>query len=225
MANLVLRRRLSEPTFALNIALNGVPPATPTESIIADIYWRFEADPTVDPQYLGSTAAGTDLVVPFDLKGQDIRLYAVSRTAEGDFSVRDIKEAEQTVYSPPPSGEFEPESVTAGESMTAPALVNLYNDAGTLKARYADASDPAKRADAYILDTVTSGDAVFVYFGGNKMTGLSGMTPGAVQFLSETAGARTETAPSAAGTIVQQVGVAISATSMIFEPQPTVELE
>jgi len=44
------------------------------------------------------------------------------------------------------------------------------------------------------------------------------MTPGAKQFL-HTSGARSETAPSTSGYIIQEVGIALSATEMKFEPQ------
>ena len=65
------------------------------------------------------------------------------------------------------------------------------------------------------------GTATVYLFG--KLTGLSGMTPGAKQFLS-TSGARTETAPSTGGYIVQEVGIALSATEMKFEPQQIILL-
>ena len=61
-----------------------------------------------------------------------------------------------------------------------------------------------------------------IYTSGNHLTGLTGMTPGARQYLATTAGARTETAPSTANNVVQMVGVASSASSLIFEPEEPV---
>ena len=53
-------------------------------------------------------------------------------------------------------------------------------------------------------------------FQGQK-TQVSGATPGD-RFVFTTAGGHTATAPSAAGQVVQRIGVAVSATAINFEP-------
>jgi len=114
-------------------------------------------------------------------------------------------------------------SIAASENLAAGDLVNLWNDAGTIKARKADASN-GRRANGFVLNAVTSGNNATVYFEGT-ITGLSSLTPGAVMFLSgSSAGTATATAPSTSGQIVQEIGVAISATEISFEPQRPVTL-
>jgi hypothetical protein len=115
-------------------------------------------------------------------------------------------------------------TVTASETITAPALVNIWNDGGVLKARYADASaaSAGKRAVGYVTSTINSGASGTVFFEG-RITGLSALTPGAVYFLSGTTpGAPTATAPTTSGHCVQEIGVALSATEITFEPQTPV---
>lgn len=113
--------------------------------------------------------------------------------------------------------------IAASENLAAGDLVNLWNDAGTIKARKADASN-GRRAHGFVLSAVTSGNNATVYFEGT-ITGLSSLTPGAIMFLSgSSAGTATSTAPSTTGQIVQEIGVAISATEISFEPQRPVTL-
>lgn len=58
-----------------------------------------------------------------------------------------------------------------------------------------------------------------------RVTGLAGMTPGARQYVG-VSGARVEAGalPTTPGSVIQQIGVAESATAMIFEPQQIVVL-
>jgi hypothetical protein len=115
-------------------------------------------------------------------------------------------------------------SLTASENLSAGDLVNVWNDADTAKARKADASSACKRAHGFVLSSVTSGATATVYFEGT-ITGLSSLTIAGTYFLSAvTPGVITTTAPSTAGHIVQQVGVAISSTELSFEPQQPITL-
>lgn len=224
MADLILRRRLSEATVARGIALNGVVYTVATPAVAENISWRWEDDETMVPEFLTIATNGQAVTVPFDLKGRSIRLFKISQTADGVESDRDIKEAVQTVFIPPADPELASLTVPAGEDLTARNFVHLYNDGGTLKARKADATDNTRPAAAFIAADALTGQDVTVYFGGNVLTGLSGLTPGAVLYLSETAGGITATPVSGAGKLSQEVGRALSATSMIFEPQASVEL-
>lgn len=106
--------------------------------------------------------------------------------------------------------------MVGGENLAAGDFVNVWNDAGTVKARKADASTN-KPADGFVIAAVTSGQNAIVYFEGtnNQLTGLTG---GSVYFLSRTApGGVTATAPGTAGDVVQKVGKAVSATEINFE--------
>lgn len=106
-------------------------------------------------------------------------------------------------------------SITASENLAAGNWVNVWNDTGTAKVRKADATTAGKEVHGFVLAAVTSGNPATVYFEGSN-TQVTGQTPGPV-YLQTTAGAGGATAPSASGNLVQQVGVALSATSVNFE--------
>lgn len=55
--------------------------------------------------------------------------------------------------------------------------------------------------------------------------GLTGLSPGKLQFLSGTAGARTETAPTADGDTQQVVGLAVSATAFLIDIGPALNIK
>lgn len=118
----------------------------------------------------------------------------------------------------PPGIVADTQSITASEVLSAGNFVNVWNDAGVVKVRKADATAEGKEAHGFVLAGAASGAAATVYFE-SKNTQLSGMTLGARQYLATTPGARTETAPSAAGNVVQVLGVAYAATGLNFEPQ------
>lgn len=112
-------------------------------------------------------------------------------------------------------------SIPSSENLAAGEPVNIWNDAGTAKVRKADATTAGKEAHGFVLSAVTSPANATVYFEGTNAQ-VTGLTPGPL-FLSTTAGAFTNTAPSGSGNVVQRVGLATSATSMNFEAgQPIV---
>ena len=114
------------------------------------------------------------------------------------------------------------QTVLASEALSAGDLVNIWNNTGTANVRKADASASGKQAHGFVLAAVSSGANAAVHFEG-AVTGLSGMTPGATQFLSATAGGRTETAPTTTDYYLQVVGVARTATIMDFEPDSPIK--
>lgn len=108
--------------------------------------------------------------------------------------------------------------VATSENLAAGDLVNIWNDSGTPKARKADASNQ-RRAVGFVLSAVTSPANASVYCD-SMITGLTGLTPGAVYYLSGTTpGAATSTAPTTTNHISQEIGIALSATEISFEPQ------
>jgi len=104
----------------------------------------------------------------------------------------------------------------AAEALGAGDFVNIFNDAGTVKVRKADATTAGKEANGFVLSAVTAGADATVYFEGTNNQ-LSGLTGGAVYFLSTTAGGVTSTAPSSSGNVVQRIGRALSATEINVE--------
>lgn len=105
------------------------------------------------------------------------------------------------------------------EALTAGALVNIFDVTGTATARNANATDATKPAQGFVLAATTSPANATVYFPGQIVTGVSGLTTGAPVYLSAaTSGAVTPTAPSTTGNLIQQVGSALSPTSFVFQP-------
>lgn len=112
----------------------------------------------------------------------------------------------------------------ASENLVAGDFVHLHNNAGALNVRKADATTNAKPANGFVLANVTSAANATVYLISQTNTARSSLTIGSEYYLSTTAGGVTTTAPSATGNIVQRLGVATSATSIVFDNTVTVEL-
>jgi hypothetical protein len=100
----------------------------------------------------------------------------------------------------------------------------LYLNGSAINARKANATDNTKPAYGFVKAAVTSPNS-------GSVTGLyednayvSSLTIGSVYYLSTTGGAVTATAPSTAGNIVQQLGIASAATNLKAAPGPVVEL-
>ncbi|MEN6584714.1 MAG: hypothetical protein ABFE02_01505 [Sulfuricella sp.] len=105
-------------------------------------------------------------------------------------------------------------TIAASEALAAGAWVNVWNSTGA-KVRKADATTAGKEAHGFVLAAVSSGGNALVYFEGTN-TQVSGQTPGPV-YLQTTAGTGGATIPSASGNVVQNLGVAVSATEVNFE--------
>lgn len=112
-------------------------------------------------------------------------------------------------------------TISASETLAAGDWVNVWNNSGA-KVRKADATTAGKEAHGFVLASVSSGNPATVYFEGTN-TQVSGQTPGAV-YLQTTAGTGGATIPSASGNVVQQIGVAVSATAVNFERSTPVVL-
>ena len=112
-------------------------------------------------------------------------------------------------------------TISASETLAAGDWVNVWNNSGA-KVRKADATTAGKEAHGFVLAAVTSGNPATVYFEGTN-TQVTGQTPGPV-YLQTTAGTGGTTVPSASGNVVQQIGVAVSATAVNFERSAPVTL-
>lgn len=227
---LILRRKLNTETNEPTMVLNGLAEPVATETVSVKVYWRWEDEPEMTPQFLGETVPGDELVVPFDLGGRSIRLYQIGYTALGRGTDTNMKEAVQTLFEPPTApaadeGEFE-----AYEDLDAGDVLNIFDDGGIAKVRKADASDNTKPAHCFCVDNAVGssflgGDTVRVFFISNEHAiGLAALTPGQRLYLSETAGEMTATPPTGSGKVVQVLGVAKSATTMLFQPEEPVTL-
>jgi hypothetical protein len=136
--------------------------------------------------------------------GDDGKLVALDPTGKLDLSVM-------------PSGiGADSVSVVFSEAVNAGEQINIYNNGGTLNGRKADGSVQNKPAHGFVKAAVANGATGVVYKEGTNDQ-KSGMTPGARQYLSATAGGTTETPLSGAGKTHQYLGTALSATAMDFE--------
>lgn len=106
-------------------------------------------------------------------------------------------------------------SIIASEALAANDYVNVYNAAGVVKCRKADATVAGKEANGFVLAAVLNNANAIVYFEGTN-AGVSGMLGGPV-FLSTTPGQGTNTPPNATGNVVQSIGYAVSATAVNFQ--------
>lgn len=82
----------------------------------------------------------------------------------------------------------------------------------------ADATNEIKMPAIGIVVNKPSSITCYVVTHG-LVSGLSGLTAGSRYFVSETAGAITTTAPTTSGSVVQEIGVALSTTELIVEPK------
>lgn len=109
-------------------------------------------------------------------------------------------------------------SIVASEALSAGDFVNLWNNAGAINARKADATTSGKEADGFVLSAVSASASATVYFEGTN-TQRTGLTAGSRYYLATTAGSVTTTPPSTAGNVVQYIGKAISTTAISFESE------
>lgn len=107
------------------------------------------------------------------------------------------------------------QAIQASEALSAGDLVNVHDVAGAFRVRKADATTSGKEAHGFVVAAVASGALATVHFEGTN-TSVAGLTPG-IRFLSTTAGATQAAAPSAAGNVIQRVGIATAAAALNFE--------
>lgn len=105
--------------------------------------------------------------------------------------------------------------VLASAAINSGDFVNLFSSGGLLKSRQANASALATRAWGWAPQSIGAGNAGIIYLLSGYTPG-SGLTLGSTYYLSSsTPGGITTTAPSVAGTIKQEVGLALSATDFL----------
>lgn len=107
------------------------------------------------------------------------------------------------------------QSIVASEALTAGNLVNIFDNAGVPNVRRADATN-GRPANGFVLASSASAASALVYKAGSN-TGVTGLTAGTLYFLGTTPGSVTATRPSDVGQLVQEVGYAETATSLLFE--------
>lgn len=123
-----------------------------------------------------------------------------------------------------PSGVGNTSSIVASENIANGDYVNIWDDAGTIKVRKANATNNTKPAHGFVLVGGSTSSTLTVYPLSAINTALSGLTKGANYFLSTVAGGVVSTAPSSSGNLVQRLGIGISATVLNGMDSDWVEL-
>lgn len=128
-----------------------------------------------------------------------------------------------------PAGTFDPTlmppglavlvaQMTASEAIAAGAYVNVWSNAGVFSVRNADGSVTGKQVDGFVLQAIAAGATGQVYFGGMN-TAVTGQAPGLVFLSASTLGAGSPNGATGAGQTFQQIGIALSATAVLVDPQ------
>lgn len=108
--------------------------------------------------------------------------------------------------------------VPATVAISRGQVVNLFNNSGTLGARLAVATGAATMAHGVANSAATgAGQIIEINWLRGWIDSIGGMTPGTLYWLSTTAGAVQNTAPSVAGQIQQPIGLALTATQMALD--------
>ncbi|MEN3338305.1 MAG: hypothetical protein V7647_1981, partial [Acidobacteriota bacterium] len=196
-----------------------------TQAIVVE-YWKSDGvtDPTTNPNAIpwitaGRYAPDTAKVDITSVTGLATYYAAVSYVVDGVPGDRlvlgPVTVAEVTVT--PAS------TIQASEAIAAASFVNIYSSSGA-KVRKANATDDTKPVNGFAPAAIANGASGSVQGAGCKVTGLAGLTPGATYYLDTAAGGITVTPPSGSGNLVQEVGVAVSATEILFNPKVGVTL-
>ena len=109
--------------------------------------------------------------------------------------------------------------VNATEALNAGDLVNIFDDGGSPGARLADRSN-SRKAHGFVLAAVAIANPATVFLDTTN-TALAALSIGADYFLG-VSGAIELTPTTTQGEILQQVGFAIAATELSFEPGETI---
>lgn len=114
-------------------------------------------------------------------------------------------------------------TATASTVLAKNDFVNLYDNAGVFSVRKADANDPTKFANGFVLAAYGIGDAVAVALAGLNPILVAAALP-EVWLSGTTPGSFTTVAPSAAGQIVQSLGPALPLAGIFFTPRGSILL-
>ena len=106
------------------------------------------------------------------------------------------------------------QAMPTSEALAAGDFVNIFDAAGIPNCRKADSTNN-RPASGFVTSAVASAASATVFLSGPN-TSRTGLVSGSLYFLS-TAGNVSLTAPSAVGSLIQEIGVAASSTSISFD--------
>ena len=120
----------------------------------------------------------------------------------------------------------EVDTLIISEDIADGDLLNLYSNGGVSNFRKADATTN-KPATHFALASATSNgtNTIDGYRISQSNTHLTGLTVGAAYYLSKTAGGvTTDVSAYVDGNIIQEVGIAVNATTLLFMPKLGIHL-
>ena len=132
--------RSSEPNVVRGIVIE-LRPRVYSDIETEKVYWRYQDDPNMGLQYLGTKKVGTELKVPFpfDVSTRPIDVFKVGRTAKGVENVSDIKKGVRATF---PQGPTFTSAVfdTVGLDIDMVFAKNS-NETGDIQVEYKKATD------------------------------------------------------------------------------------
>lgn len=105
----------------------------------------------------------------------------------------------------------------ADVAITAGQMINLYSNAGNLRARLANAGSATTMAHGVANTGAVAGAQFEMYWLRGFVTTVGGMILGTLYWLSTTAGAIQNVAPNVAGQIQQPVGLAVGTSMLLMD--------
>lgn len=102
------------------------------------------------------------------------------------------------------------------QDLTEGMIVNIWNNAGTPNARRADGSIEGKHAHGFVITSTSAGQTATVYFAGVNDKCVDLVIGD--QYLSVTPGITSPLTPNMSGHVLQTIGLAISDTTLFFNP-------
>ncbi len=114
-------------------------------------------------------------------------------------------------------------SIPATEAITANSFINIWNNAGVISVRNANANDPAHAACGFSLTTVVPGGFPLLQPAGVNAISYGGALL-QVWLSDAVPGGYVTTPPSATGSIVQPLGMIVPGFGIYFTPQASILL-
>lgn len=107
--------------------------------------------------------------------------------------------------------------IEAAENIAYGAAVNVYNSAGVIVGRNANATDSSKPCHGFctLVGGIVAGTVGEIQIG-SGVAAISSLTPGTAYFLSTTNGLLSAFPPNTVGNIAQYVGFAVTSTTLAF---------
>lgn len=124
-----LRYNMPEYANVPTLALKGIGPEGETESVLGALYWRWDDDPTMSPQFLGTARTGETFRGSFPNPDErNVLLFLTGLTAEGGESQTDLTNAQRLVVIPSQTPVLEALSFDSGDNEND---LTIANNGGT----------------------------------------------------------------------------------------------